>query len=161
MSAPLGPAALLALSLTFLLPFMEFSCQEKKALTFTGYEAAFGKEIKAELPLGKWLEGKSRQQDTFSFKIEQSNRTEGRPMVLAALVVAILGGIAAFIKRPLGAAAGLVVCVLLLMAQNQAQSEVQAQQIPLLTLSFTYGFWLSLALAASGGVLCLLEKRRA
>jgi len=160
MRPSLGPVALLAVAVTFLLPFMELSCQKKPVLTFTGYETAFGKEVKAELPVGKWLREASNGNASISFDIEQRNRTEGRPLVAAALFVAVLGGAAAFFKRPVGAVSGLAACVLLLVAQSQMQSEIQERQVPLILLTFQYGFWASLVCAAAGGVLCLLRGRK-
>jgi len=160
MRPPLGPVALLAVALTFLLPFMEFSCQKKPVLSFNGYETAFGKEVKAELPVSKWLEKAGGEKPQISLNIQQSNRTEGRPLVAAALIVAVLGGAAAFFKRPLGAVSGLIVCILLLVAQSKMQSEIQGRQLPLVMLSFQYGFWLSLVCAAVGGIACLLRGRR-
>lgn len=55
MRALLGPLTLLSLLVLFLLPFVEFSCQGKPVMTLNGYDTAFGREVKAELPISKWL----------------------------------------------------------------------------------------------------------
>lgn len=159
MSSSLGPIALLALLGTFLLPFVDFSCQGKKVATFSGYEAAFGKEVTAELPLSKWLGNDEKGSGAFDIRIAQSDRTEGRPLVAAALIVAVLGGVIGFVKRPMGALCGLAACVLLLVAQDQMQREIKERQVPLLVLTFQTGFWASLACAGAGGVLCLVGRK--
>ena len=159
MSSAFGPVALLAMLGTFLLPFVDFSCQGKKVATFTGYEAGFGKEITADLPISKWLGRDGKGSGSFDIRIEQSDRTEGRPLVAAALIVAVLGGVIGFVLRSIGALCGLAACVLLLVAQDQMQREIKERQVPLVVLTFQTGFWASLACAGAGGVLCLAGRK--
>jgi hypothetical protein len=54
---------------------------------------------------------------------------------------------------------GIAACVLLLYAQNQMQKDMQ-QAPPLVVMTFEYGFWLALAAAAVGAVLCLMGGRK-
>lgn len=159
MRLPLGPAALLALLGTFLLPFVDFSCQGKKVATFTGYETAFGKEMTSNLPLSKWLNSGQEGENSIDIRIEHKDHTDGKPMVAAALIVAIVGGLAGFAMRPMGALCGFAACVLLLVSQDQMQREVKEQQVPLVVLTFQTGFWASVACAGAGGVLCLLGRK--
>ncbi|MFZ4767818.1 MAG: hypothetical protein ACOYMN_22955 [Roseimicrobium sp.] len=159
MSFPFGPAALLALVGTFLLPFVDFSCQGKKVATFSGYEVAFGKEVTADVPLQKWLGNSGRSNESFSLRIEHSDRTEGKPLVAAAFVIGIIGGLIGVGLRSAGALCGFVACVLLLVSQDQMQREIREKQVPLLVLTFQTGFWASVACAGAGGVLCLVSRR--
>lgn len=161
MRFPIGPAALLALLGTFMLPFLEFSCKGKKIedATLTGYQVAFGKERTAELDFGKLFNQGESKDASFSLRFENKNRTEGKPLVAAALIAGVLGGLIGFVARPAGALGGLAAVVLLLMAQSQITKEVQ-EQAPMIVLTFTVGFWASLGCAAGGGVLCLLGGRK-
>lgn len=167
MRGSLGPLTLLSLLALFALPFVDFSCQGKSVMTLNGYDVAFGREIKAELPISKWLEeqaGRSRDRDrdresSFNLTIQNRERTEGKPVVAAALICAVLGGLAAFVFRITGVAGGVAACVLLLYAQNQMQKDMQ-EAPPLVVMTFEYGFWLSLAAAAVGAVLCLSSGRK-
>lgn len=168
MRIPLGPLALLTLLGLFLLPFLEFSCQGKRVMTATGYEAAFGKEMKADFPISDWIKGerepaemgKSRSRDGFDLTISQKDRTQGRPLVAAALIVAVVGGLLGFLWPTLGGFAGMATCALLLVAQSDMNKEIQEQQIPLLVLNFLPGFWASFCAAAAGTVLCFLGGKR-
>jgi lysylphosphatidylglycerol synthetase-like protein (DUF2156 family) len=160
MRFPLGPAALLALLGTFLLPFIDFSCKGKKIedASLTGYQVAFGKERVANLDLGR-LFGQEGDDPAINLRFEHNNRTEGKPLVAAALIVGVLGGLVGFLKRPAGALGGVAAVVLLLIAQTQIQREVQ-EQAPMIVITFQWGFWASLGCAAAGGVLCLLGGRK-
>jgi hypothetical protein len=165
MRASLGPLSLLSLLVLFLLPFVEFSCQGKPVMTLSGYDTAFGREVKAELPISKWLNeqkggrrSNGEREGEFNLTIKNSERTEGKPLVAAALICAVLGGIGAFFFRPAGTFGGIAACVLLLYAQNQMQKDLQ-QAPPLVAMTFEYGFWLCLAAAATGAVLCLMGRK--
>jgi hypothetical protein len=159
MRFPLGPVALLAMLGTFLLPFMDFSCQGKK-LEVTGYEVAFGRSATAEFDLGKLFGddeiGKSGPR--FEFKVE--DRSERNHFVAAALIVGVLGGVIGFIRPFLGALGGIAAAVLLLVAQADIQKQAQKREVPMLVLTFREGFWVSLGCAAAGGVLCLLRGKK-
>jgi hypothetical protein len=160
MRFPLGPVALLAVLGTFLLPFIDFSCQGKQVVTMSGYETAFGKEMTADLPISKWMSGDERKNGGIDIHIEQRNRTEGKPLVAAALIVGVIGGLLGFMRPSLGALGGIGAAVLLLIAQADMQKQVQQRNVPMLVLSFREGFWASLGCAAVGGVLCLLSGRK-
>ncbi|MEZ0387498.1 MAG: hypothetical protein ACAI34_10550 [Verrucomicrobium sp.] len=169
MRFPLGPLALLSLLGLFLLPFVDFSCQGKKVATFTGYEVAFGKKAEASFDLGEAFKGRGDRGgdvgglfggSNLDLKFSAKDRTEGRPLVAAALIIAVLGGLLGFIRQSLGAWAGMIACVLFLVAQSDMQKELQEQQVALLVLSFLPGYWASLAAAAGGTVLCLLGGRK-
>lgn len=158
MRFPLGPVALLALLGTFLLPFIDFSCQGRQVMTLTGYDTAFGKEVTADLPISKWL-GEQRHEGSFSIRVENSDRTEGKPLVAAALIVGVLGGVLGFMRPSLGALGGIAAAVLLLMAQADIQKELKKREVPLMVVTFEIGFWASLGCAAVGGVMCLLRGK--
>lgn len=164
MPAKLGPFVLLCLAGLFALPFMEMSCQGRKVMTATGYEAAFGKEMKAELPLGDLFGGRSeareRNGERFELQISQQERTQGKPLFAAALLVGVVGGALAFLRTSIGTWAGFLACILLLVAQSDVQKEIQEQDVRLLTVAFLPGFWAALASSALGAVLCLLGGRR-
>ena len=166
MRASLGPLTLLSLLVLFFLPFVEFSCQGKPVMTLSGYDTAFGREVKAELPISKWLNEQEGRRGTgsdrdggFNLTIQNKERTEGKTTVAAALICAVLGGLGAFFFRPVGTLGGIAACVLLLYTQNQMQKDMQ-QAPPLVVLTFEYGFWLALAAAATGAVLCLMNGRK-
>jgi hypothetical protein len=168
MRAPLGPLALLTLLGLFLLPFVEFSCKGQKVMTATGYEVAFGKNMTADLPISDWLKGerepgelgKSRSRDGFDLTISQKERTQGRPLVAAALIVAVVGGLVGFLWPSLGGFAGMAACALLLVSQSDMNKEIQEQQIPLLVVNFLPGFWASFCAAAVGAVMCFLGGKK-
>ncbi|RBP45716.1 hypothetical protein DES53_10298 [Roseimicrobium gellanilyticum] len=166
MRGSLGPLTLLSTLVLFVLPFVEFSCQGKSVMTLSGYDTAFGREVKAELPIGKWLEeqegrrGRDRDREGgFNLTIQNKERTEPNKTVAAALICAVLGGVAAFVFRLAGVAGGAGAVVLLLYAQNQMQKDMQ-QAPPLVAMTFEYGFWLSLIAAAVGAVLCLTSGKK-
>lgn len=160
MGFPLGPVALLALSGTFLLPFIDFSCQGKQVVTMSGYETAFGKEVSADIPVSKWLHGENPREGGLDIRIEQRNRTDGKPLVAAALIVGVVGGLLGFLRPSLGALGGIGAAVLLLIAQADMQKQVQQRNVPMLVLNFREGFWASLGCAAAGGVLSLLGGKK-
>jgi hypothetical protein len=165
MRGSLGPLTLLSTLILFALPFVEFSCQGKSVMTLSGYDTAFGREVKAELPIGKWIEeqeGRSRNRDReggFNLTIQNKERTEPNKTVLAAFACAVLGGLAAFVFRLAGVAGGAGAVVLLLYAQNQMQKDMQHAP-PLVAMTFEYGFWLALIAAAVGAVLCLMSGKK-
>jgi hypothetical protein len=164
MRGSLGPLTLLSTLLLFALPFVDFSCQGKLVTALTGYEVAFGRKVKTELPIGKWIDGRESRtydgdrsrEDGFKVTIQRENRDRPNKVVAAALICAVLGGLAAFFIRLAGVAGGAGACVLLLYAQNQMQKEMQELAPPLVVMTFQYGFWLSLAAAAAGAVMCLM-----
>lgn len=166
MRGSLGPLTLLSTLLLFALPFVEFSCQGKAVTTLTGYETAFGRETKAEFDLGKWLEGRegksrdSNREGNLTFSVRNEDTRDRDIFVAAALFCAAGGGLAAFFIRLAGVAGGAGACVLLLYAQNQMQKEMQELAPPLVVMTFQYGFWLSLAAAAAGAVLCLMSGKK-
>lgn len=167
MRGSLGPLTLLSTLVLFALPFVEFSCQGKPVMTLSGYDTAFGREVKAELPIGKWIEeqeGRSRNRDRdreggFNLTIQNKERTEPNKTVAAALICAVVGGVAAFVFRFAGVAGGAGAVALLLYAQNQMYKDMQNAP-PLVVMTFEYGFWLSLAAAVAGAVLCLMSGKK-
>lgn len=167
MRPSLGPVALLSTLVLFLLPFVEFSCQGKKVVTLTGYDAAFGSEVRADLPISKWIEeqeGKSRDRDrdregSFNLTIKNTKRVDADWRIMTAFFCAVLGGVAAFFFRPAGLVGGVAACVWLLYAQNEMNKNMQ-EAPPFVVMSFAYGFWLALIAAAVGAVLCLVGGRK-
>lgn len=170
MSAPLGPLTLLSLLGLFLLPFVDFSCQGRKVMTATGYELAFGKEVKTELPVGELLKGldpdagghrdREGRQGDFELTFSQKDRAQGRPLFALAILAGAAGGLVALVWRTGGMVGGLLAAVLLLVAQSDLQKELQEQQVPLVVASFLPGFWASLAASVAGAFLCLVGGRK-
>jgi hypothetical protein len=160
MRFPLGPVALLALLGTFMLPFLEFSCRGKKVESVTGYEVAFGRETKAEINLGKILGDDELARTGPRLEVKAENKKERNLYVTAALIVGVLGGLAAFFRPFLGAIGGIAAAVLLLVAQADIQSQAKERgDMAVLVVTFREGFWISLGCAAAGGVLCLLRGK--
>lgn len=165
MRGSLGPLTLLSTLILFALPFVEFSCQGKPVMTLSGYDTAFGREVKAELPIGKWIQeqdGRYREREReggFNLTIQNKERTEPNKTVAAALFCAVLGGLAAFVFRFAGVAGGAGAVAFLLYAQNQVYKEMQNAP-PLVAITFEYGFWLALIAAAVGAVLCLMGDKK-
>jgi hypothetical protein len=160
MRFPLGPVALLALLGTFLLPFIDFSCREKKIATLTGYDVAFGRQATAELQLGKLLGDEGGRNADLELQLKGREHANRNLFVTAALIVGVAGGAIGLHRPFLGALGGIAAAVLLLVAQADLQKEVQKSEVPMLVLTFREGFWVSLGCAAAGGVLCLMRGRK-
>jgi hypothetical protein len=160
MRFPFGPALLLALLGTFLLPFLEFSCQGRPAGTVTGYDVAFGAKSRAEFNLGKIIGDPDMARSGPRLELTAENREQRNTYVAAALIAGVLGGVAGFIRPLFGALGGIAAAVLLLVAQADIQKQVQNRDVVLLVVTFREGFWISLGCAAAGGVLCLVQGRK-
>jgi hypothetical protein len=167
MRPSLGPLTLLSTLVLFLLPFVEFSCQGKKVVTLTGYDAAFGSEVRADLPISKWIEERegrfrdrpSDREGSFDLTIKNTKRVDADWRIMTAFFCAVLGGFAAFFLRAAGLVGGVAACVWLLYAQNEMNKNMQ-EAPPFVVMSLAYGFWLALGAAALGAVLCVVGGRK-
>jgi hypothetical protein len=160
MRFPLGPAALLALLVTFFLPFLEFSCRGQSAGTVTGYEVAFGKKTTTEFNFGKMIGDEELARSGPRLEVTAENRERRNTYVAAALIAGVLGGLIGLVRPLFGALGGIAAAVLLLVAQADIQKQAQKGEVVLLVVTFREGFWISLGCAAAGGVLCLLQGRK-
>jgi hypothetical protein len=160
MRFPLGPAALLALLGTFLLPFLDFSCRGKRVATMTGYELAFGSKSTAELDLGKVFREEGSPDGGPRLEITAEDRSRRNHFVAAALIAGVLGGAIGLLRPFIGALGGIGAAVLLLVAQADIQKQAQKQEVAIVVVTFREGFWASLGCAAVGGVLCLLRRKQ-
>jgi hypothetical protein len=160
MRFPLGPAALLALLGTFLLPFLDFSCRGKRVATMTGYEVGFGSRSTAEIDLGKVFGEEGAPSGGPRLEITAEDRSRRNNLVAAALIAGVVGGAIGLLRPFFGALGGIAAAVLLLVAQADIQKQTQKQEVAIVVVTFREGFWASLACAAVGGVLCLLSGKK-
>ena len=169
MISRLGPLALLSVAILFSLPFVDISCQGKKVAVLNGYETAFGKELKLDLAsppmkssredslVDRFFRPREESSDArLSLQIREKT-WDGKPMVAAAFICAIAGGVLGLFMRSFGVLGGVAAVVLLLISQNQMQKEIQ--EAPLLVMNFGVGFWSSLAAAGAGALLCLMGRK--
>jgi len=149
-----GPGSLLAVALLFLLPFAEFSCKGRTVATVNGYEAAFGTKVEAELPFGDLLKERSSDRGGLRLQLEQDGRAGGNDWVMAAFLTAVIGGGVSLFIRRMGTLAGIAAVILFFVAQSDIQNQLQVESLPLLTVKFQLGFWLSIIASALGAVFC-------
>jgi hypothetical protein len=128
-SLPRLRAGLFGLTLVlFSMPFVTLSCPGAE-VTFSGIELAIGKTV----------------QEPQMFDAPKTKRIDGEPVALAALICAVIGVAAAFVSagpsRILGASAGLVGAVLLLVLKSGIEAEVKEHAMGLFEVRYGIGYW--------------------
>jgi len=74
--------------------------------------------------------------------------------VMAAFLTAVIGGGVSLFIRRMGTLAGIAAVILFFVAQSDIQNQLQVESLPLLTVKFQLGFWLSIIASALGAVFC-------
>ena len=132
--------------LCFLLPFARVTCNKKELGRASGYEVAFGKEVKV-------------QRDPNS---EAKTMPTGRDVVAITCLVAAAVGIGlVFVSGRRGAAARAVLSghglLLLLLLRIELRNLAHENRV---ALEMLVGYWAALALFSAAGLVNLLSLRR-
>ena len=131
--------------LCFVLPFIQISCDGKKAMQFTGVQLVTGSEMKE--PMGK-----------------KTKKIPAEPFAVVALLALAVGiGFSASPKRTLSvfaAIAGGVAFVSMLILKARADAEItkEASGMPI-TIDYPVGFWLVCLGAIAGLVLSVMRAK--
>ncbi len=145
MSPKASPACYLGLLLAFILPFLDFSCQEHKLVSMNGYEVAFGTELEMKSP----LDG--------SISKEKVNPT---PLVAIAFILGLVAaGVA--LKSGIGGAVCAGISVLcLLIAQSSISKDALRESQGMVSVNFLIGYYVSLLLLVAGGILGVITSKK-
>lgn len=133
------PTFLLAL-LCFFLPFVTFSCSGQKVATFSGIQLATGTTLQRPQAFGP----------------SESQRIDPEPLAVLALLAALAGLGASFVKGKKGAVGSTVLAgwgvILLLALKSRLDNEALSQAGGAIQVNYEAGFYLVMAflLAAAG-----------
>lgn len=147
----LSPATFAIVLISFLLPWVSFSCNGHKFASITGLDLVTGTTF--ERPAGE--------------REDQVETIPSDALAIAALALTLLGlGLAVLQKRvPLlyPAIAALVAMIILLLLRARIDSEAAEQTRGLLQPDFEFGFWLAFMALLSSAILNVyffLEQRK-
>jgi hypothetical protein len=134
-------AALLA----YAMPFVTVSCPGGSQ-TLTGIQVAVGTTVEQQQLLGP----------------PKTEHLDGEPLALAALLCAVAGLASAVLRRPVAAAASLVIgllgAVLLLLLRSKIDGAVQNQGMGMFQVTYGVGYWTAV-LGFAGSSLASLASR--
>jgi hypothetical protein len=130
-----APFPFLLLLISFLLPFLEFSCQGNKIAALSGYQTGFGTELDSR--------------DTWSGQVKKE-KVDATPMVAVVLLLGVVAGLVAFAAPGAAAILGTAAVILLFVAQSQIEKDVLAHGKGMIAVSFQSGFYGSILLLLAG-----------
>ncbi len=143
----MSSAGLALAAACFVLPFIQLSCAGETGLTLSGIEFAVGKTIQTESAFG----------------VPEVEEVPGNNLALAALVVVVVGTLAALIRtislRVLGAF-GVAALILLLSAKYRTDRRIALEGQGVVYATYLSGFWLAVSLSGLAGVVGLVGQAR-
>jgi hypothetical protein len=111
----------------FLLPFVDFSCQNQRIATINGYQAAVGGEIE-----GPQILSERPRVEVIS----------GTPMLVGVAAAAAVAALLAFLRiYMLSAFVGVVGIVLLAITPQEINKQMQVRNQALITTTYQAGFY--------------------
>jgi hypothetical protein len=146
----LSPAIFVLALICFFLPFVTFSCQGQKVMSFSGIQLVMGTTI----------------QQPQMFGPSQSQKVEPQPLAILAFVCGVLGLALGFLRgraRMIGpVAAGGIAAILLLAMKSSIDSDVLSKGGGVIQVNYDIGFYVVvlLLLAAVGFNVFLLMQGR-
>jgi hypothetical protein len=137
MRKKISPAIFGLALICFFLPWTTVSCQQQKAITFTGIQLVTGTTVK--------------QPQLFGVKQSKEVRGESHAVIAMILVVAgfIVSIIPGSVARVASALAGGITAILLLMLKAKIDSDILREGGGLIQINYEIGFYLTLLLSLS------------
>lgn len=140
----------------FLLPFVEFSCQEQRLATLNGYQVAFGGEIEPP-PLFKDLNNFAREAAGPNATMSKPKMTTTEPtkILIGALAASLVAALLAMARvHLLSALAGVLAIVLVIMTPEDINKQLRQQAV--IVAKYQSGFYAIIATLAIGAGLSTL-----
>jgi len=157
------PMPFILAGLCFFLVFCDFKCGDDKMASARGIQLVVGDSVETKSPFADALEnldetlGKSDETD---FNQPKKQEIPANPWAAVAFVCAWLGAGLLFLPQRLGALGSAITGIAgfagLLVLRSSAIEEAEAK-LKMITVDFTFGFYLSLTCFAIGAILAFLR----